>query len=478
MTQQDPYSPQQNNPYGPNDPNSAPVPPYGTPPIPTPPIPTAPIPTPPIPTPPNVSPLGPPPPAYGPPTQPETTPGYGTPPPPPTYGPPTQPETTPGLGTPPPPTYVPPTQPGTTPGYGAPTYNPNQPPTAQSFSTYNASSGPVAVRPKRNMGLFIVIGVVAIALIGGGITAAVLLSGNNGGGGGGGGGSRSPEAAVRGYLEALAAGDSAKALSFAQTTPDDLTFLTDEILAASNAKNPITITSIKVDDPSSTYAEVIANYNIGAQVVNAKFWVERFDKDYKLNSVAVKVDLSFTYVKDIGMKINGVSLDGQKLTNAYLFPGIYTVTIDNPILALDKETFTITDPSDYPDTYFRIDISSEGQTMLAAATAAKLSGCLKEQETMTTCGFGSTTPTNNGKPIDINKSTIQWTVTDGKADYSGVTFNYSSYDGDTIATAYNYISIRSDLFDTAGKSYWKTYSVSAVKCDFSDPNNIVVKFGN
>ena len=61
-------------------------------------------------------------------------------------------------------------------------------------------------------------------------------------------------ATVKGYLEALAKGDAAKALSFSNDKPANTEFLTNDILKKQIAKWPITDIKILSDDGSYGFA--------------------------------------------------------------------------------------------------------------------------------------------------------------------------------------------------------------------------------
>jgi len=339
--------------------------------------------------------------------------------------------------------------------------------------------------PKKKTGLIILICILIVALVGGGIGAYFLFFTNKDDPNKPvvAGQAKTPEAAVRGYLQALAAGNSADALSFAATAPSDTTFLTDDVLAASNAISPITnITVIKDTTSSSQYATVTATYQIGSQSVNTKFDVTQYGKYYKLDDVVNKVYMIAMFGDGIDLTLNGVAITSGALSSSVsLFPGTYKIDVDNSLLSLTGNQFVVTDPTSYDDAPdMTLALTSDAATQFADAAKKTLDDCMAEQATLTSCGFGTAAPKNrNGDPIDIDANTIKWTFESGSSDdFSADTFDYYPYSAPTQASSYfvKSIHIRIDVADTTGALYYQSYSLYQMKVDFSDPTNIVVTF--
>jgi hypothetical protein len=127
--------------------------------------------------------------------------------------------------------------------------------------------------------VLVVVGVVVLALVAGAVVVGVALTrgaqtAGTGGGGAGSGGSSAPPAtatkpsdAVKACLEAIASGNAETAIALSDTAPTDATFLTDEVLQASNKLPPIT--EIGVPEVVDEYAyRVAASFKLGKQQVD------------------------------------------------------------------------------------------------------------------------------------------------------------------------------------------------------------------
>lgn len=145
-----------------------------------------------------------------------------------------------------------------------------QPPTAAFPPQDIATQGPDW---RRHRGLLIVAGSVAGALI---LVIALIVTVNGGGADNGGsdnaggapqasgGGAASPAEAVKSYLEALAAGDAEKALSYQKGEPASKELLTDEVLQKQIAKMPIT--DIRILDGASEQDDLgLARVHVAAR---------------------------------------------------------------------------------------------------------------------------------------------------------------------------------------------------------------------
>ena len=290
---------------------------------------------------------------------------------------------------------------------------------------------------------------------------------------------KTPQAAVRGYLQALAAGNSSDALSFAASPPSDTTFLTDAMLTTSLASSPITnIVANKNDGSTKQSATVTASYQLGSQQVSATYNVNLNGKYYFIDQVTANVDLSTAYMDNIGMELNGVSLDDQTATTFPLFPGTYQLTIDNSMLVLTGGQFTITDPSSSPSFFdTKVALASDAQGRMADAVKTKLEGCVAEKTMTTSCGWGTpiliTTDLEILTPIT---SSIKWFFFRGTSDFSATTFQYDQQDNATEANASVNVTLERDLDATNGKSYYSRVNITAVSVNFSNPDNLAVSF--
>lgn len=357
-------------------------------------------------------------------------------------------------------------QPGYAPGYGQQQYvgqgYPGQP--------YGA---PPSAPPKKKLPvwLFIVIGVVVLALIGGGIFWATSR--------GGGGGTTptpteitptvQPDEVVQEFMQDLADGNSAAAIALMQTPPTDPTFMTDAVLAKSAELAPITNITATRADVSSDWVAV--SYNLGDQPASTSFQTVQSGDGYVIANATLKVDVTDIYKFAHTATLNGVPLDGTMVSSVELFPGVYQVDLGSDYLALSTDQFTVSGPTS--DSSWTADyvLADGAQAKIAAAVHAKLKACLAAKSLTTDCGFYATAP----KGVTINKSTIKWAISSGKNDFSGAKFELG-YPPTTVSASIK-VSVKMTCKSTGGRSYYNNpIPIKGVDVDFSDPDNIDVEF--
>lgn len=241
--------------------------------------------------------------------------------------------------------------------------------------------------------LLIVLGVVALALILVGVGAAVLVrnrapgagpgpvpSTNSGPGSSSAPPSSAPPAAlasdaVRGYLEALAAGDADAALAYASAAVQPGPYMTDQVLAASVKRAPITAIDVPVVDDSAAIA-VAARYVMGKTPVTAEYGVQQVGGVWKLSAVAKTVDLGLVRPPSLPIRINGVTVKSDFVD---LLPGAYAFTAASPLLTLgDKAVILIKDPNDYANVLdLRLGLSANGRKTVVGLAKKSYGGCLQ-----------------------------------------------------------------------------------------------------
>lgn len=372
---------------------------------------------------------------------------------------------------------------GAMPTPGAPAYGamPGQPYGAPGPAAYGAPAYPMAApvaQKKSNTGLIVGI-IVLVVLIIVAIFGFHVFSSNQNDPSKPvpAGQATTAEAAVRGYLQALAAGNSADALAFvdAPTSPAvvDNSLLTDAVLAAGNAINPIT--NINVPKSTSSTA-VTATYSIGSKAVTASYFVTKSGKYYML-SQGTTLTVMPLIDDGVTVSINGVAIKSQSAELA-MFPGSYVVTVDNPLLTVTNGSFIVTSPTGTPDTSsMSLDLSTDAQAKFQDAAKTQLDSCMAEKAMETSCGFGfSASDEDTGNSIDIDNSTIQWIYGSGSSDdFSGATFSYDGYSGLTASASIS-IDIELDVSDTSGNPYYQTDTLYEADVDFTDPSNLAVTF--
>jgi len=295
----------------------------------------------------------------------------------------------------------------------------------------------------------IIIGAVVLALVVAaiGIGVAVSRGGDDpvaGGGTGGGGTSSAPPAeakkasdAVQGYLEAIAAGDAQAALAFASTAPTDTTFLTNEVLAASNKTAPIRAINVPEVDDEYAY-RVAASFTMGKQAINTDFSVEKDGDVWKLRDVAADLDLQSRRSKTLPMLINGVNVETDKVL---LFPGSYTFTTGNKYVDYGKSnTLVLKSPTEYPDGLSDIQatLTSAGDKAFTNAVEDSVKKCMKSKDLKNPGCPNNVTKVSGATP---KEGTFKWTYDKDALDNMKPRLDY---DNPAVAEASVYLGMKAE----------------------------------
>lgn len=386
------------------------------------------------------------------------------------YAPPTSPPDANAWGVnPAPQTPLPPYQPPT-PAHGTPAY------------------APIAAAPdKPKGGSIAIIAVVIVAILAAAIGIAVAMGAGGQTRGPGSGGqttstssaprqANSAAGAVQGFLDALAAGNAADALAYAATQPDDTTFLTDQVLAASQAIAPIT--NINVHTGGTTSSTVSASYQLGTKSVNASFGTTKDGNTYKLTAVTTDLSVS-SGLAAYSALLNGVPIgESGSIT---VFPGAYRVTVDNSFLTVTDGDFTVVDPEGYfGSKTISVDLADDAQSKLQTAATSALRACMAEKATTTSCGFGGSVTSAAGKAVAVDKNTIKWSfsaLSPNSGDFSKTAFSYAVFTDDPFtASAIHVFILTCSGKDTKGNAFNADQTISKVMVDFSDPEHLKVTF--
>ena len=282
--------------------------------------------------------------------------------------------------------------------------------------------------------------------------------------------SSTPEEAVQGFLDALAAGDATKALSYASDQPTDLTFLTDDVLKAMVAAHPITGISVKIEDSGSTYAYGTATYSLGGHRVSWSVDVDKFDDAWMLTDVTGTTDLT-----ELGDSVN-VSIYGVSVTNpssVVLFPGQYDLVADNGMVSF-AEPLVVEQPRAAGNVYeLKPALSADATKKIIQLAEAKLKDCLAQKALVPKgCGFGI----SDTSGYTVNTSTIKWSLASRSKKMSSIKpeLRYNSL---TLAEDSTSFSLDFAAKTTNGRSLTGYSSFYGVTADISDPDNIVITFG-
>ncbi|MFZ1412266.1 MAG: hypothetical protein WAS07_12465, partial [Micropruina sp.] len=261
---------------------------------------------------------------------------------------------------------------------------------------------------------------------------------------------------VRGYLEALALGNAEQALEHAAERPSDSTFLTAEVLAATNAAAPITAVDVTPSLPGAA-GPVTASFMVGSTSVTAAFRVTKVDGVFKLVEVAQEVDLSRVAFDSLPLRLAGVAVTSPTL---YLFPGFYPATTSTSYATYGKGLL-IRPQLDASASALKPSVTSAGIKAVRAAAKKKLSACLKVNSLAPKgCRFGIRIPSST----TIRKSTISWKVISGSFDK----IKPRMVSGDpALITATFSIRLRFDGRDTVGRSWFGYANLHTLSTDIS-----------
>ncbi|MDO5094672.1 MAG: hypothetical protein Q4D79_14865 [Propionibacteriaceae bacterium] len=252
--------------------------------------------------------------------------------------------------------------------------------------------------PKKNRTpIFIISGVVAVALI----AALVIVLSNTSpkntetGSNSPSAAADSPEAAqtiATNYLTALSEGRADDALALLQTSGiKDKTLLTNEVLADSLKRAPLT--DIKVSDVSgeNNYYAVEVSYTLGDTPTTDTLRVNT--EEGKVTSILPNLSLSYT--KGIDATVNGVAVKSKDLVS--VFPGSYTMASANEYLEFTGETTTLLANSDSHRTNsFELSVSEAGIAMFREKVVPEAEACLASTSLDPGCGMALTDTLRSG----------------------------------------------------------------------------------
>jgi hypothetical protein len=178
--------------------------------------------------------------------------------------------------------------------------------------------------------------------------------------------------AVRAYLQALAAGDSATAISVSAPTPTG-PFLTDDVLATQQRVAPLRDIVVSSHAGSGTRDDVDARYSFGARPVRTRIAVIKSHGQWRVQYGTVAVDVRYA------RKIPGLLLWGQPLATdvVRVFPGPTRFTLADPDLALiNKDSTFATEPTvGWGAPFLDVELSAGGRSRAITAAVGMLRSC-------------------------------------------------------------------------------------------------------
>lgn len=245
-----------------------------------------------------------------------------------------------------------------------------------------ASPAPVVVaKPRRRRrGLAYLIVVVVLALVAGGTVialgkmhaanAARQLAADREG----------ARLAGQQYLEALAAGDAATALSLAAEPPRDTRFLTDDVLRAQLTTLPITGIAARNAGEVDGTESVLLSATFGTIPSQTVVAARKVDGHWKLDAITVPVTIG-TDPADKALRIialSGVATAGAESVS--VFPGLPQVSTTNPFVDLTADVKPVllealTDPASRPPILPAVTLNDEGRSAALEAVERFQESC-------------------------------------------------------------------------------------------------------
>ncbi|MBE5449279.1 Lumazine-binding domain [Mycobacteroides abscessus subsp. abscessus] len=219
--------------------------------------------------------------------------------------------------------------PAARPNLGGPSVCPQQQYPSADQNVPSKRPNPLADLPRKHL----MIGAGAIASV---VLLIVVISSLSGGGVSRGGKATNAGDAVKSYLEALAAGDASRALSYGADTPGSKDFLTDEVLKQQIAVWPITdiqILETDVVDTSDT-GRVHASAKFGDRTSDEQIYVKRVDGGWKVQHSSTKLKFENGGKSKIIKiaRLFGKSVEEKQ--QAYVFPGFIDLRSSSPNIDL------------------------------------------------------------------------------------------------------------------------------------------------
>lgn len=178
--------------------------------------------------------------------------------------------------------------------------------------------------------------------------------------------------AVAHYLGAIAEADADAALALLAAPPLQQPLLTDQVLAESRARAPIS--GIRVVQLSREQVE--ASYLLGTQQVTALFdTIRQPNGTYRLRRGTSTVRV--TLPKNLPTLVNGTPITASAVE---AFPGDYELTTGLPHVQYAEPDFTVSGPDAAPQLVPTAELNAPGQSAFLRAARARLTECLTSKE--------------------------------------------------------------------------------------------------
>lgn len=211
--------------------------------------------------------------------------------------------------------------------------------------------------------------------------------------------------AVAGYLRALAAGNAGLALRYGARPVAPEATLSNAVLRESRRRAPMSrIRVAPVTDPNATM--VRAAYWLGRTPVNTVYDVQKVGGVWKLAEVVNDLNFEFVRLKAIPMKINGVTVAGNRVR---VLPGSYAVTTGTRYFDYGtRNVLLVRSPTDLVNVYgLRAGLTSNGRSAVKAVAQRSYRACLGSRAAKpSNCPFAWTNSTYR-----FINGTVRWRQT-------------------------------------------------------------------
>ncbi|OBK19810.1 hypothetical protein A5636_17330 [Mycobacterium asiaticum] len=223
---------------------------------------------------------------------------------------------------------------------------------------------------------------------------------------------------VTGYLDALARGDAAAALSYSSDQPGSTQFLTDDILKRQIARWPISGVKILDDNSEHSYgfARVHVVAKFGENTSDVTLSVKKSGKAWKLEHAATKIEPLGAVDNDA---LNTLLFFGSPVGNApvYVFPGWVDATSNNSNVSVKQKKPFLLDALSSSGGYFNdfeFTLSDAGQSAIMTAITSGLASCTKSNQ------LAPPGCPQRARDPDIVDGTVTW----GTPDTSGLKLSF------------------------------------------------------
>lgn len=242
------------------------------------------------------------------------------------------------------------------------------------------------------------LGLLGACLCGGGAWLVIQSDGDDDGGGAGGGTSSSTEdltptaaaeASAEDFFAALVDGDSARAKELSGDLQASDALLTDEMLAASAKRAPISDVSAnavgEVTEGDYT-ADVEVTYTLGSETVSETYSSIRDTQTdtWKLALGAPRVSSLQDRYPGLDLRLNGIDVPDGDFA---LFPGSYALTTTTKYLTMTEGEFDVTEQYSVDIGSPLAEVSPMGEKAFRSAVSKAVDACVASRNLKAGCGL-------------------------------------------------------------------------------------------